>query len=263
VTTNAQCWKVTRTDSVEFAFTDHDENLTIGGTTYLSAIGFVPSAIERNTELQTANQSVKGIIDDDNIKVEDMRSGKWDGARIEIIEADWKTETELRDLMTGFLGEVDIQGEQYLSVLHSIESELAKPIGRTVQLRCDADLGDSRCKYVLTSDPLTVTAVNSNLSFVDIGLSATDGYYNSGRVEWLSGNNAGTVFDVKRYVELGDTVELYEPTPFPIEVGDTANIYQGCDKTIETCRDTFSNAANFKGFPNLPGVRAILGGTVK
>ena len=260
MTTLAQCWKVTREDAQVFAFTDHDENLTVGGVDYLSAIGFIPSAIDRNTELTSANQTLTGIIDSVDITDADLRSGKWDGARIDIIEVDWKTETQQRILMSGFLGDVELAGKRYTSTLNSLESELKKPIGRTVQLRCDANLGDSRCKYALTADALTVTTVNSDLSFDDVGLGNPNNFYNSGRIEWLTGANAGTVFDVKLYTS--PTVDLYEPTPYPIEVGDTANIYRGCDKTIETCRDTFANAVNFKGFPYLPGVRAILGGTV-
>ena len=63
MTTLAQCWKVTRTDTTVFAFTDHDADLTVGGVTYKIAIGFVPSAIERSTELNTDNQTLTGLID--------------------------------------------------------------------------------------------------------------------------------------------------------------------------------------------------------
>ena len=262
MTTRAQCWKVTRTDAQVFAFTDHDEDLTVGGVTYLSSIGFVPSAIERNTELTTANQTLSGIIDNATITPGDLRSGKWDSARVEIIEADWKTETKLRTLLVGHLGSVDIVGEQYSAVLNSIEAELQKPIGRTVQLRCDANLGDTRCQFALTPESTTVTLVNSNLSFVDTALVQTDARYNGGKLVWTSGLNVGLTFDVKRYQSAGTIVELYEPTPYEINIGDTADIYQGCDKTIDTCRDTFANIENFRGFPYLPGVRAILGGRV-
>ncbi|MGB3626453.1 MAG: DUF2163 domain-containing protein, partial [Henriciella sp.] len=33
-----------------------------------------------------------------------------------------------------------------------------------------------------------------------------------------------------------------------------------CDKRFETCRDTFSNTENFRGFPHMPGPDAILAG---
>ena len=35
-------------------------------------------------------------------------------------------------------------------------------------------------------------------------------------------------------------------------------IRAGCDKRLETCRDRFANALNFRGFPNIPGQDAVL-----
>ena len=89
MTTLAAGWKVTREDTTVFAFTDHDEDSTVGGVTYKSAIGFVPSAIERTTELKSDNQVMRGIIDSVDITSADLRTGKWDGARVEIIEFNW------------------------------------------------------------------------------------------------------------------------------------------------------------------------------
>lgn len=262
MSTLAAGWKVTRTDSTVFAFTDHDQDRTVGGVTYKSAIGFVPSAIERGTELKSDNQIMRGIIDSVDITAADLRTGKWDGARVEIIEFNWLTQTKARDLLVGFLGGVELIDNQYSATLVSMEYELQKPIGRTIQLRCDADLGDTRCGYTLTSDSLTVTTVTSRLSFIDTALTAADSYYNGGKLVWLTGDNAGLTFDVKKYASATDTVDLYEPTPYAIQVGDTANIFRGCDKTFETCRDDFSNVDNFRGFNHLPGIKDLIGGNV-
>ena len=49
------------------------------------------------------------------------------------------------------------------------------------------------------------------------------------------------------------TVELWEETRFPIEVGDRLRIHAGCDKAAETCRVKFDNLLNFRGFPFMPG----------
>ena len=262
MTAIAQCWKVTRTDATVFAFTDHDVDLTVGGVLYESAIGFVPSAIERGTTLAADNQELSGLIDSDSITAADLRTGKWDGARVEIIEVDWTTETKLRTVVKGFLGQVEIADNQYSATLTSLEAELAKPVGRTVALRCDADLGDTRCGYSLSADTGSVTTVVSRLSVQDSALTAADGHYNGGKVTFTSGGNNGLTADIKRYVAATDTVELFEPLPYDLQIGDTFNVYQGCDKTMETCRDTFSNLDNFRGFPHLPGVKDMVGGSV-
>ena len=158
---------------------------------------------------------------------------------------------------------MEIRQDQYTATLTSLESELQKPIGRTIALRCDADLGDTRCGYSLSADSATVTVVNSDLSFTATSLTAADGAYNGGKVTFTTGAaNAGLTFDVKRYIAATDTVELYEPTPYTIVPTDPFDIYLGCDKTLETCRDTYSNVVNFRGFPHLPGVKEIVAGTV-
>lgn len=260
MTTLATCWKLTRKDAAIFAFTDHDLDLTVSGTTYESAVGFVPSAVERSTELQADNQVLTGIIDSSTLSAAELRTGKFEGARVEVIEVDWTTQAKVRTLYAGFLGKVDIVGNQYSATALSLESELVKSIGRIVGLRCDADLGDARCGFSLTSDSLSVTSVASRLSFVDTALTAADGYYANGKVTWLTGSNAGLTFDIKRYIAATDTIELFEPTPYAIQVGDTGNLFRGCDKTIETCRDSFSNLNNFRGFPYLPGVKDLVSG---
>lgn len=260
MTTLAQCWKVTRTDAQVFAFTDHDRNLTVDGVTYKAAIGFIASAVERSTELKTDNQQLTGLIDDDSITTADLRTGKFSGARIDVIEVDWSTETKVRDIVVGFLGEVELAGSLYRATQNSIESELEQPIGRTVQLPCDANLGDTRCGYTLTADSGTVTVVNSRLSFTDTSRTEVDGYYNGGKLTCLTGDNAGLTFDVKRYVAAIHTIELYEPMPYDAQADDTFNIYRGCDKTLATCRDTFSNIDNHRGFAYVPGTKDLVSG---
>ena len=204
-----------------------------------------------------------GIIDNVELSAADLRNGLYDGARVEVIEVDWSTSTKARTIIVGFLGAVEIRNNQYAATLTSLEAELQKPIGRTIQLRCDADLGDTRCGYALSADSTTVTTVTSNLSFTATGLTAADGAYNGGKVTFTTGAaNDGLTFDVKRYQSASDTVELYEPTPYDIQASDPFNIYLGCDKTMETCRDTFSNIENFRGFPHLPGIKEIVAGTV-
>ena len=48
-------------------------------------------------------------------------------------------------------------------------------------------------------------------------------------------------------------IELWqEPMHTPL-AGDTFTATAGCDKQISTCAAKFSNTANFRGFPHMPG----------
>lgn len=260
MTTLATCWKVTRRDTTVQGFTDHDADLTISGVTYKSAVGFVPSSIDRSTEITADTQQLVGIINSTDLSADDLRAGIYTGARVEIFQANWSTSAKVRTLLVGHLGEVQITGQQYSAVLLSLEHELSKPAVRIASTRCDADLGDTRCGYSLVADNGTVTGVTSaRRVFVDTGLAADDGYYDGGKVTWVTGDNAGRVMDVKKYTSSTDTVELYEPLPDDIAIADTYTISRGCDKTMATCIGTYSNGENFRGFPHIPGFSDLIG----
>jgi uncharacterized phage protein (TIGR02218 family) len=86
-------------------------------------------------------------------------------------------------------------------------------------------------------------------------LGGGTGYFDFGKVTWITGANAGLSMEVKAYVP--GQVTLYLPAPYPIGVGspsDTFSISAGCDKSFTTCRDRFSNVVNFRGEPYVPGV---------
>jgi uncharacterized phage protein (TIGR02218 family) len=51
----------------------------------------------------------------------------------------------------------------------------------------------------------------------------------------------------------GGAFTLFLPMVSNIAVGDTADVIAGCDKSLATCRDTFDNVGNFRGFPHVPG----------
>lgn len=263
-TTRTQIWVFTLTDGSVLRYTRHDADLAVGGNLYKAAIGGTPSAIERDTDVTAANMQIDVLINNAEISRADLLGGRYLGARMQIIDVDW-TDPDgqpQHHLLTGFLGDVQMIGNRGLFELAGSEIELANPVGRTIQLPCDADLGDARCGYALTADACTLTSVTSRLAFVDLSLGAADGHYNFGKLVWLTGDNAGITCDIKRYVAASHTVELHEPTPYPMQAGDTADIYRGCDKTMDTCVNTFSNGKRHRGNPYLPGVKDLISGNI-
>lgn len=55
-----------------------------------------------------------------------------------------------------------------------------------------------------------------------------------------------------------EVIELFEPMPFEIQVGDTFSIYAGCDKLRVTCRDKFDNIKNRRAEDFVPGPDKVL-----
>jgi uncharacterized phage protein (TIGR02218 family) len=260
VTALCTCWKIARLDSVAEGYTDHDRTLVIDGVTYRPASGFAPSAVERSIELRADNQQIVGVIDSDWLSESDLRSGVYTGARVTTFLVDWSTSTAVYTLLVGHLGRVSITDGQYSVELVSLEQELSKPLGRTAQVRCDADLGDTRCGVSVSATAGVVSAVIVSRRVIeDTARVEADGHFNGGRVTWTMGANKGRSMDVKRYVASTQTIELSEPMPSDIILGDTYEITPGCDKTFETCRDVFLNHERFRGLPYLPGTTNLAG----
>lgn len=102
----------------------------------------------------------------------------------------------------------------------------------------------------------TVAAVTDNRTFNATGLTAVafvDDWFKFGGVHWLTGDNAGLTMEVKGWAYSGQEVELFLAMPFDIQIGDTFEIYPGCDKKRTTCRDKFDNILNRRAEDYVPG----------
>ena len=264
-TTLAWCWRVTRSDGAVLGFTDHDRDLTFDGTTFEAATGFTASEIKDALGLSVDNLEVSSALNSDQLNADDLAGGLYDDAGVEIWRVNWQ-DTNQRVLMrAGSLGEVRRAGTAFSAEVRGLAHYLQQPKGRLFQSGCDADLGDARCG-VDVDDPAfrgtgTTIAASRLRLFTASGLDAfAAGWFTRGLVTFTSGANAGRAQEVKRHSLSGvtATLELWQPMALPIEAGDTFTITAGCDKQFATCRAKFANAANFRGFPHMPGNDYIL-----
>lgn len=97
---------------------------------------------------------------------------------------------------------------------------------------------------------LVVTAIDST----GFEITATpadsydDGFFSGGKLEFEP--TPGIILRRGIRKHLGEVLTLTHPIPELIG-GAIVAAYPGCDKTITTCNDKFSNLANFGGFPNM------------
>lgn len=148
VTTLATCWKVTRTDGVEFYFTDHDRDITFDGDVYKADSGYRRSAVANDASLAVDNLDIEGVFDDDDIKEEELRAGLFNYAEIEIFLVNWRDLSQGQMKMRkGNLGEVTLTTQGiFRAELRGLTQRLSQNIGELYQPECRADVGDSRCK---------------------------------------------------------------------------------------------------------------------
>jgi uncharacterized phage protein (TIGR02218 family) len=107
----------------------------------------------------------------------------------------------------------------------------------------------------------TVVASASLTQLTASGLSAfASGWFSRGLLAFTAGANVGFKVEVKLHTAdtSGPYLDLWQPAPNPIAVGDTFTVTAGCDKLIDTCDLRFNNAVNFRGFPHIPGSDFLL-----
>lgn len=264
-TTLAWCWRLTRNDGVVFGFTDHDRPLKFDGTTFEPESGFTASEIRCGSDLSVDAQEAEGVLTSDTITETDILDGRWDNATVEIWRVNW-TETESRALLRrGAIGQLRRGRLHFVAEMRSLAHVLGQTVGRTFQASCDAALGDARCGVDL-NDPNymatgTVVSISGDRGFAVSGLSGfAESWFALGTLQWLTGTNTGRKAEVLGHAltSVDVKITLLEAPVRPVEIGNTFDIFAGCDKRFETCQSKFANAVNFRGFPHIPGQETII-----
>jgi uncharacterized phage protein (TIGR02218 family) len=262
-TTLCWCWKIVRNDGVTQGFTDHDINVTFDGVTYEAASGFTASEVQSSLGLAVDNLTVTGALNSATINESDLAAGLYDDASIEIWRVNWNAPDQRVLMRKGSLGEVQRGRTGFQAEVRGLAHILNQPAGRAFGYSCDADLGDARCTVALaafTGTGIVINVVDNRRLTVSGIESFADGWFTNGKLTFTSGANEARAMEVKRHgvSSLGVSLELWQPMSEVIAASDAFSITAGCDKQFKTCKAKFDNAANFRGFPYMPGNDAIV-----
>ena len=259
-TTLCACWRVTRGDGIVLGFTDHDRAIVFDDVEHEPETGLDASVAVANSGLQVGGLDVTGAFSSEKIDEDDLEAGLYDNARVEMWLVNWAAPDERHLMRIGSIGEVKREGEAFTAEIRSLSHALDQERGRIFRATCDADLGDARCTVDLDGDDWSASATVLETDGFGSLLACVPGdrptgFFDQGALMFTSGGNAGRKSEVLRHKrdEDGDTITLWQPMAEAIEVGDAFTVSAGCDKRFGTCRDRFSNAVNFRGFPQMPG----------
>lgn len=192
--TMCYCWRVTRKDGLVQGFTDHDEDLTFLGTTFLAGSGFTASQISKTLGLSVDNLEVRGALSSATINEDDLAAGKYDDAFVELFWVNWSdpTNANMRIVqMTGYTGEAKRTGLAFQTELRGLTSRLSATTNRVFQRTCDAVVGDKRCGVNLYNAAFTgtgtISAVVGPRTFKATGLSSfASGWFSQGVLTFIS-----------------------------------------------------------------------------
>lgn len=258
-TTLATCFKAVLTDGTVIAATAHDRDLVIDGVIYRAADAYNASAIESSAELNVDNLEIAGVLSSASITEDDIHAGRWDYALVEIFEVNYMDLAAGKNILrAGRIGDVRTSRSQFYAELRGLMQAYSSTLCELRGPSCRATLGDARCKVDLA--PLTFAGEAGSASAdnrtIAISLAHEAGYFTHGLIRFRSGSNSGLAMEVKTHAPGQLTLQL--PMPYPVLAGDAFDLTAGCDKSLATCRDRFSNVVNFRGEPWLPGADRVL-----
>lgn len=249
--TVATFWRVYRRDGVLLAFSSHDRDLAFGGIRHRAAPGMIPAAIRMTADLSEDSAEVQGALSHAMIREQDLDAGLFDHAAIEIGAVDWEA-LDFHIIFSGQLGRVEDDRRAFTAQLRSAKRKLEEDLVPRTSPTCRALFCGPGCGVPATSltttRPLAGIDLDSNTVLFE-GIAPDD--YIDGQVRFLDGPQTGVIFGIVNASQNGLTLDrqLVEGT----EIGTRAELREGCDHTLPTCAQRFSNAANFRGEPFLPG----------
>jgi uncharacterized phage protein (TIGR02218 family) len=111
-----------------------------------------------------------------------------------------------------------------------------------------ADCGVAAASFTTSGAILAGSTVNTLLT----NLTAADEYFDEGVITFTSGALNGLGYWISQYRNASGKIILNWPALAAPAAGDTFTIQPGCDHTLSTCTNRFSNTGNFGGHPFVP-----------
>jgi len=262
-TTLCRLLKLTLQNGDMYGLTTLDRDIDYQGLSYKSVNGFDSANIATSAGLTVDNSEATALLADaeiaPGITLAMATAGELDNARWSLYLVNWANIDDGAVVLdAGDVGQVTIRnGQVYTPELISFAMRLKQTIGQVWSRRCRAvfgtDAASQRGCGVNADDMWTdcvVTAVDPDDAFRvfadEYTIISEMGW--PARVQWTSGNNAAInrLYQVEGYNPSGGAVALFEPTPWPIQVGDEYRIRRDCDKSLQACID-YDNVINMKG----------------
>lgn len=263
-------FKVERTDgATPLLLTSHDEPITVGAEVY-TPIGTVDvSARRREGSLKEGDIEFRGVLSSSAITPADLIAGRYRDAKVTEQLIDWRYPfAGAFSSSVGWVGKTVFDGEVWLGEVTGLGRWLKARVGDLFNRNCRATLGDAECTVALGS--FTTTGVHPigtidgakkriiRANTTELSGIHPDGWFALGKVLFTAGANAGLTGDIRAYTQATREIELQLEMPFEIATTDVFSITAGCDKRGVTCLSKFSNLANYRGYPYVPGTDAVL-----
>lgn len=257
--TRCRCLLFALRDGTKYGITDHNKDIVFslpeasGDVTYSASSGFRVSDIQTGVGLEPGNFEVYGPVGE-IVTQEQLLGGRWRRATVYLFELNWKDPSAAIDVMKGNVTKAGPKGGEFVFEVRDERDRYGSTVGHFITNQCPRDF-DACCVNIAPSTATTIASVTSAL-VVEVAAAITAADFIGGHITFDDGPLAG-IDPVEIYAASGSTLTLFEPLPDLPEVGNAVTLKEGCDGTIEMCRDRFDNAVNFRGFPAVRGNKIL------
>lgn len=163
---------------------------------------------------------------------------------------------QLRDAATGTVVQPTTFIDRYFYAASTGVTSTSEPTWSTAIGSTTTEGTISWIAFKATTLQVSVATVVDNATFtITYSGDAASSDYAQGLVEWTStaDENFGRKMEILSFTSTSNTVELWAPMASDVSTGATLKMKQGCNKTLERCKQ-FDNVENFQGFPHIPGL---------
>lgn len=233
---------------------------------FLDGLSYQPVPIERSrvrwvmgVEVDTLNLTVhppENLLVDGIPFILAARTGALKDATL-LLERAYLTDFSVPAVGTihQFEGAISVDKVTGVEVKMSVKSYISK-LNREMPTRaftpgCGNTLYDTGCGVNREARGMTgIVQAGSTRLQIKHNMSVSSQYLDFGCLEFTSGANDGVTVTIGR--TNSDTLHLVVPLNVSVSPGDTFRAYPGCDRTLESCINKFSNKPRFRGFPWIP-----------
>jgi uncharacterized phage protein (TIGR02218 family) len=266
------CLRIVPTAGSPIYLTDHPRDLSMSGHTYLSTAGYEFTGYSGAAGFSPASIDIEGVAGASGVTRAAVGSGLFDGARCYVFATSWASPVEDQEpVVAGIFGKATLLDHRFQIGGVSLIDALNQSVGQTYGAQCPkvfcgteyAGCGVSLAANTVTG---TLTSVSSASVFYarppepkphDTFGAGTIQFTSAGRMRGLK------ALEIKSFS--AGVITTFEPFYYLPVAGNSLQHGARMPKAIEPIarRDgtdlaTFSNVANFGGFPWIPSQQHLL-----
>ena len=259
VTTLAICWKLTLETGISICLTNHGDDILFENQIYMAQGGFNLKNFNDYNTTKNSSLEIHTFLQHNSITEEEVISGKYDHALIEVFHIDYTNINAGKiPIINGKLGKIIIEDGRFIGTIYGYKYLLNSTITDLYSPTCRAEFCDNKCQLNINNfiTPGTVESIIDNWNFIGNDNRLQSDKYNFGLIRFTSGKNRDLTFNIRNCDNEG-YISLLLPTPYHVEIGDSYDIIEGCDKHFETCTQRFNNSTNFRGEPYIANIENL------